>query len=82
MNSSGLILPSACLLPKIDEDNAMESKTPKQRITEILDLLEGHVEKLRKEASKLEEERDSLLATLDSVRNADLMNELNDECKY
>lgn len=69
-------------MPKIDEDTAMDPRSPKERITEILDLLEGHVEKLRKEASKLEEEKDTLLATLDSVRNADLINELHDQCKY
>lgn len=60
----------------------MDNKPAKQKITEILDMLEGHVEKLRKEASKLEEERDTLLATLDSVRNADLMQELLDDCTF
>lgn len=68
-------------MPKIDEDSAMDSKTAKQKLTEILDLLEGHVEKLRKEASRLEEDRDSVLASLDSVRNADAMVELS-ECMY
>lgn len=66
-------------LPKIDEDCVMDSKTAKQKLTEILDILEGHVEKLRREASKLEEERDSLLASLDTVRNTDNMTDLS-EC--
>lgn len=47
----------------------------------MLDLLEGHVEKLRKGASQLEEDRDALLSTLDSVVNADLMYHLDDS-KY
>lgn len=59
----------------------MSSKPPKERFLELLDLLENHVEKLRKGASQLEEDRDALLSTLDSVRNADLMYELQ-ESKY
>ncbi|KAJ8934144.1 hypothetical protein NQ314_013554 [Rhamnusium bicolor] len=65
-------------LPKIDENDMMSTKTPKERILELLDLLESHVEKLRKGASQLEEDRDALLSTLDSVRNADLMYDLED----
>ncbi|XP_060536191.1 BAG family molecular chaperone regulator 2 [Cylas formicarius] len=65
-------------LPKIDENLTHDPKTPKERILGLLDLLESHVEKLRKEASQLEEDRDHLLATLDSVKNADLMNQLNE----
>ncbi|KAJ8947267.1 hypothetical protein NQ318_014163 [Aromia moschata] len=52
-------------LPKIDEN----------------DMMKTHVEKLRKGASQLEEDRDALLSTLDSVRNADLMYEL-EESEY
>lgn len=63
-------------LPKIDEVHVMENKTPKQRALELLDILEGHVEKLRREAVKLEEDRDALLASLDSVRNADIVSDL------
>lgn len=74
-------LSNAVALPRIEENLTMDSKSAKQRVTEILDMLEGHVEKLRKEACKLEEEKDTLLATLDSVRNADLMVDLVD-CKY
>lgn len=59
-------------LPKIDEDSPLDNKTPKQRIEELLDSVEGHVERIRREAIKLEEERDALLASLDSIRNADV----------
>lgn len=47
---------------------------------ELLDILEGHVEKLRKDAVRLEEDKDSLLASLDSIRNADIVSDLI-ECK-
>lgn len=59
-------------LPKIDEDSPLDNKTSKQRIEELLDSVEGHVERIRREAIKLEEERDALLASLDSIRNADV----------
>ncbi|KAJ8925684.1 hypothetical protein NQ315_009531 [Exocentrus adspersus] len=74
--STALVLQT---LPKIDENDVMSTKTPKERFLELLDLLENHVEKLRKSASQLEEDRDALLSTLDSVRNADLMYELEDK---
>lgn len=59
----------------------LSSKPPKERILEMLDLLEGHVEKLRKGASQLEEDKDALLSHLDSIVNADLMYHL-EERKY
>lgn len=68
-------------LPKIDEDNILSSKTPKEKLLETLDLLETHVEKLRKNASQLEEDRDALLSTLDSVINADLVYNLEENDK-
>lgn len=43
-------------------------------------MLEGHVEKLRRDAVRLEEDKDALLASLDSIRNADLIGDLI-ECK-
>lgn len=78
--SAGFNFPSSCLLPKIEE-NLGENKPAKQRLEEILDSLEGHVEKLRKEAAKLEEYRDNLMASLDAVRSDNMMHELVD-CKY
>lgn len=65
-------------LPTIDENLVSESKTPKQRLIEMLDVLEAHVEKLRKEAIKLEDDRDALLASLDSVKNTNLLTELSE----
>ncbi|KAF5270212.1 hypothetical protein FQA39_LY08426 [Lamprigera yunnana] len=65
-------------LPTIDESLASDSKSPKQRLVELLDLLEAHVEKLRKDAIQLEDDRDALLSSLDSVKNTDLLLELSD----
>jgi len=65
-------------MPRIDENNSLESKPPKEKILEILDMLESHVEKLRKEAAQLEEDKDQLLTTLDSIKHADLMNQLDE----
>ncbi|CAG9828155.1 unnamed protein product [Diabrotica balteata] len=87
-NSGGL--PTSLVLqtlPKIDEDHILSSKPPKERILEMLDLLESHVEKLRKNASQIEEDKDALLCTLDSVLNADLMysleaNDRDDVTRY
>ncbi|KAK9877522.1 hypothetical protein WA026_018630 [Henosepilachna vigintioctopunctata] len=76
LTSSSSAHMSSCSLPKIDENNSLDSKTPKERVIELLDVLESHVEKLRKEASQMEEERDQLLSSIDSVRNADVMSDL------
>ncbi|XP_012255276.2 BAG family molecular chaperone regulator 2 [Athalia rosae] len=51
-------------------------KKPKDRLVDILDQIEAHVEQLRKDASKLEEERDTLLTTLDTLRNNEILCEL------
>ncbi|XP_044265662.1 BAG family molecular chaperone regulator 2 [Tribolium madens] len=74
-------------LPKIDENNTVDPKSPKERVLELLDILESHVEKLRREAAQLEEDRDHLLSSLDSVRNTDLIvdlpdNDRDDVCQY
>ncbi|KAG5896413.1 hypothetical protein JTB14_022496 [Gonioctena quinquepunctata] len=80
-SSSGLSLSTSLVLqtlPKIDENDVLNSKPPKERILEMLDLLEVHVEKLRKGATQLEEDRDALLSSLDSVMNADTMYNLEE----
>lgn len=60
--------------PQIDDSATGEmDKTPKDRLLELLDQVEVHVERLRKEASNLEEERDTLFNTLDTIRNSDLL---------
>lgn len=49
------------------------------RLLNVLDQVEARVEKLRKDAARIEEEKDNLLATLDAIRDSEWMLEL-DEC--
>lgn len=46
---------------------------PKDRLVGLLDQIELHVEQLRKDAARLEEEKDTLLTTLDTLRNNDIL---------
>lgn len=48
----------------------------KQRVMEILDNLESHVEKLRRDATKLEEEKDVIMGSLDAVKLLPVLNDL------
>ncbi|XP_032673826.1 BAG family molecular chaperone regulator 2 [Odontomachus brunneus] len=50
----------------------------KDRLVGLLDQIEVHVEQLRKDASRLEEEKDSLLTTLDTLRNNDILGTLEE----
>ena len=51
---------------------------PKDRLVRMLDRIEMHVEQLRKDAFNLEEKKDSLLTTLDTLRNTDVVVSLAD----
>lgn len=51
---------------------------PKDRLVILLDQIERHVEQLRKDASRLEEEKDTLLTTLDTLRNNDMLHALEE----
>lgn len=46
----------------------------------MLDQVEMRVERLRRDTVRIEEERDSLLSTLDSVKHSDLLADIS-ECK-
>jgi len=73
---------SGSLLPQIAEPNPdSPHKSPKDSLVKLLDQVEMHVERLRKDALKLEEERDTLLTTLDTIRNSEMMVDLSDS-KY
>jgi hypothetical protein len=73
---------SGTRLPQIIEPNeGSQEKSPKSRLVNLLDEVEMHVERLRRDALKLEEEKDRLLATLDSLRNSEIMIDLRDS-KY
>ncbi|XP_043461414.1 BAG family molecular chaperone regulator 2 [Leptopilina heterotoma] len=68
-------------LPHIMESADDFGGKPKDRLVSILDQIEMHVEKLRKDASRLEEEKDSLLTTLDTLRNNEVLISLEDSDK-
>ncbi|CAK9802801.1 BAG family molecular chaperone regulator 2 [Anthophora plagiata] len=66
-------------LPHIIESADCDGSTkPKDRLVNILDQIEVHVEQLRKDAWKLGEERDTLLSTLDTLRNSEVLNGLGE----
>lgn len=50
------------------------------RLISVLDQVELRVERLRRDTVRIEEERDSLLSTLDSVKHSDLLSDIT-ECK-
>lgn len=79
---AGVDADSGSLFPQIAEPNPDSShKSPKDSLVKLLDQVEMHVERLRKDALKLEEERDRLLTTLDTIRNSEIMIDLSDS-KY
>ncbi|XP_026320628.1 BAG family molecular chaperone regulator 2 [Hyposmocoma kahamanoa] len=66
-------------LPLIDETSATGSQPPKDRLIAVLDQVELRVERLRRDTARIEEEKDSLLSTLDSIKHSDLLNDIT-EC--
>lgn len=69
-----------CSVPKIEEIDD-PGKQPKDRLLDILDQVEAHVERLRKDTLLLEEKKDALFTTLDAIRNSDLLSDLLDTDK-
>lgn len=49
------------------------SNKPKDRLVSLLDQIEMRVEQLRKDAARLEEEKDAMLTTLDTIRNNEML---------
>jgi BCL2-associated athanogene 2 len=79
---AGVDADSVSIFPQIAEPNTdSPRKSLKDRIVKLLDQVEMHVERLRKDALRLEEERDTLLTTLDTIRNSEMMIDLSDS-KY
>ncbi|KAJ9577311.1 hypothetical protein L9F63_006150 [Diploptera punctata] len=64
--------------PQIESNPGSPQKSPRDRLIDLLDQVEMHVERLRREALKLEEEKDTLLTTLDTLRNSEMMIELSE----
>lgn len=69
-------------LPYIQESAVCDGPTKlKNRLVTILDQIERHVEQLRRDASRLEEEKDTLLTTLDTLRNTEMLGKLEEPDK-
>uniref|UniRef100_A0A023F9S6 Putative bag family molecular chaperone regulator 2 n=2 Tax=Triatoma infestans TaxID=30076 RepID=A0A023F9S6_TRIIF len=68
-------------VPLIDDSADGVERPPKDRLLSLLDQVEAHVERLRRETLLLEERRDSLFTTLDTIRNSELFNELQETDK-
>lgn len=69
-------------LPHITESADCDvSFKPKDRLISLLDQIEVHVEQLRKDAWRLKEERDALLTTLDTLKNNEILNGLEETDK-
>ncbi|KAL4704269.1 hypothetical protein ACJJTC_016287 [Scirpophaga incertulas] len=66
-------------LPLIDESSALGTQAPKDRLISVLDQVEMRVERLRRDTVRIEEEKDSLLSTLDSVKHSELLTDIT-EC--
>lgn len=49
------------------------SNKPKDRLLSLLDQVEMRVEQLRKDAVRLEDEKDAMLTTLDTLRNNEML---------
>lgn len=60
-------------MPHIQESSDCAYAKPKDRLVSLLDQIELRVEQLRKDASRLEEEKDTMLITLDTLKNNEEM---------
>lgn len=63
------------LVPQIDESNE-DGEAPKSKLITILDDIESRVERFRRGALLMEEEKDLLFSSIDAVRNSELLNDL------
>lgn len=61
--------------PNIQENNNPD-RPSKERLLDILDQLEAEVERLRKDTLALEEKKDALFTSLDTIRNSELLHDL------
>ena len=65
-------------LPGLPSEEEETEATARERVMRLLDKLGMTVERLRKEALKVEEDREMLLTILDVLKKSDRMAELND----
>jgi len=57
-------------------ENTQQQSNSKDSLVDLLDQIEIHVEQLRKEAARLADEKDTLLTTLDTLKNNDILHNL------
>ncbi|KAK9502892.1 hypothetical protein O3M35_011579 [Rhynocoris fuscipes] len=63
-------------VPVVIEKDEDDKRPPRDKLLGILDQIEAHVERLRKETQLLEEKKDSIFTALDTIKNSDLITEL------
>lgn len=64
-------------LPNICE-RLIDERLMKENVIDILDEVERHVERMRKEAVHLEEEKETIFTALDTLRHSHIMEDLNE----
>ncbi|XP_063239179.1 BAG family molecular chaperone regulator 2 [Bacillus rossius redtenbacheri] len=65
--------------PHIEEStSSISEKPPKDKLISMLDRVEKLVERMRRDALRMEEEKDILLTTLDTVKNSEVIVELHE----
>jgi len=57
-------------------ENIQQQSSNKDGLVDLLDQIEIHVEQLRKDAARLADEKDTLLTTLDTLKNNDTLHNL------
>lgn len=62
--------------PKITVKSNEPNKDAKEKLLDLLDKVEVLIEQLRRDVQLIEEKRDSIFNTLDSVRNSEVLTEL------
>uniref|UniRef100_A0A1B0C9P3 Putative bag family molecular chaperone regulator 2 isoform x2 n=1 Tax=Lutzomyia longipalpis TaxID=7200 RepID=A0A1B0C9P3_LUTLO len=73
------------LIPRIDESTNFGGGNLMDRFIKLVDELDNHVEKLRKDAITLQEKRDYLSMSMDLLKNNDLLSNLQEsqeECLH
>ncbi len=68
------------LIPLVDENNS-EIDSSKNKLIHLLDDIEERVERFRRNALLMEEEKDILFSSIDAVRTSELISDLDESKK-
>ena len=68
-------------LPNICE-RILEDSLMKENVIDILDEVESHVERLRKEAVHLEEEKETIMTALDTLKHSHILEDITESKFY